>query len=494
MYTVLLADDEQAVLDTLISTIPWPQLGVDRVLTASDGISAITQMEKAAVDLLITDIRMPHMNGLQLIEKARERCPYVRCILLTAHSEFEYAKKGLQLGVENYILKPFQQDELERTIEKALDNLYSEKDNGDRIFRDNILIRWVNNDINPNELSERALYLNINIYHKKYCVICINKLLKCSLGAYLEKIRGKIGDSMEFQHFWNNTGLCVLIVGGGDLSLDFLKTIFLDTSDEMNYHGAIIAAAGPMVNGSENVFQSYHAAYELIRTVDENVTDLFILPQSSENLFKDSYRQRLNTLFKISDNAQRMEGYQLFSAQLYTAAHQDAKSAFAILTHSLFQLFEQEYPNRPEVHKQLYNSIRLSSIVSDNFADTSVRLLENGYLLSRFYYEQLSPVIQLAVKYIHKHYPESLSLKEFCVKNKMNTAYLGYLFKKETGMFFNNYLEQYRICNSLQLLEETQMQVTDIAGAVGFSSISYFTTCFKKQTGFSPAKYRSLHV
>lgn len=96
--------------------------------------------------------------------------------------------------------------------------------------------------------------------------------------------------------------------------------------------------------------------------------------------------------------------------------------------------------------------------------------------------------------YIHTHYAESLSIKEFCNRNKMNTAYFGYLFKKETGMFFNNYLIQYRICRSLRLLEDTQMPVGEIAEAVGFSSASYFVSSFKKQTGISPVKYRSLQL
>lgn len=76
----------------------------------------------------------------------------------------------------------------------------------------------------------------------------------------------------------------------------------------------------------------------------------------------------------------------------------------------------------------------------------------------------------------------------------MNTAYFGFLFKKETGMFFNNYLTQYRVCCSLRLLETTQMQIGEISEAVGFSSANYYVSCFKKQTGLSPARYRSLQL
>lgn len=128
---------------------------------------------------------------------------------------------------------------------------------------------------------------------------------------------------------------------------------------------------------------------------------------------------------------------------------------------------------------------------AESFEGAVRELLEYSCLLFRYCFEQLSPVIRHAVDYIHAHYSESLSIKEFCVKNKMNTAYLGFLFRKETGMFFNNYLTQYRICSAILLLQETDRQIGDIAAEVGFSSTSYFISCFKKQTGLSPIKFRS---
>ena len=116
MYTVLLVDDEEKILEVMKVRIGWQELGVDKLLTASDGQAALEDFEQQRIDLLVTDIRMPRMDGLELIEKVRSLYPDTHCILLTAYGEFEYARRAIQLGVENYLLKPVADVEMEQTI------------------------------------------------------------------------------------------------------------------------------------------------------------------------------------------------------------------------------------------------------------------------------------------------------------------------------------------------------------------------------------------
>ena len=118
MYTILLVDDEQSVLEGLCVGIDWAQLGISNVLTATDGLQALELIKSTHIDLLITDILMPKMDGLTLLSSAKELRPDLHCILLSAHGEFEYARNALLLGVENYLLKPVVQEELEATIER----------------------------------------------------------------------------------------------------------------------------------------------------------------------------------------------------------------------------------------------------------------------------------------------------------------------------------------------------------------------------------------
>ncbi len=157
MYTVLLTDDEKAVTDALLTNIPWTSLGVETVLTASDGAEAWHLIRSRQIDLLITDIKMPHMDGLELLKKIRSDSLDIHCILLTAFGEFDYAMQALKLGVDNYLMKPLQFDELTGTIETALDNIYISRKSRETLFYENILRRWITGSISMDELGNALL-------------------------------------------------------------------------------------------------------------------------------------------------------------------------------------------------------------------------------------------------------------------------------------------------------------------------------------------------
>lgn len=495
MYSVMLVDDEQAVLDTLTATIQWESLGIHHIFTASNGAAALEQLKENKVDLLITDIKMPGMDGLTLLSKVRTLYPSIRCILLTAYGEFEYARKALELGVENYLLKPFQQNELEKNIEKTLDNIYINRVNDAKLFRHNILMRWVLGDISMDELSERAPLLDVNIYLRQYCCMIFRKLSDCSLhilGDYLKENHAK---GQEFYDVWDNRGQYILISAAVSLEPAILSEQIRTAMKALKMEHTFLCAVGTIALGSENLPTSYRQALELLETANTvSCQDIILLPGFPVDAFKDSLSQRLDVLFHIEDSELRQAGYKQFLEKL-SSQSSNPSSLLPVLLHSLYCLFENQFPGCTQAHTQLKQRIHLTFVSSgENMDELLIELLEYSYLLFQYYFEQLSPVIQRAINYIHMHYSSSISIKEFCAKNKMNTSYFGFLFKKETGMFFNNYLTQYRVCCSLRLLEDTQMQVSEISKAVGFSSSNYYISCFKKQTGLSPVKYRSMRI
>lgn len=218
MYTVLLVDDEEKILEVMKVRIGWQELGVDKLLTASDGQAALEYFEQQRIDLLVTDIRMPRMDGLELIEKVRSLYPDTHCILLTAYGEFEYARRAIQLGVENYLLKPVADVEMEQTIQKALDNIYNRRKNSRDLLRENTLNRWASGSIGSEELSERAAVLGINLYQPEYCVVCAVRRGKSSLAAFRASCLELLAQKYEVNGFWDEKGRWVMILGGRDLS------------------------------------------------------------------------------------------------------------------------------------------------------------------------------------------------------------------------------------------------------------------------------------
>lgn len=501
MYTVLLVDDETTVLNTLQSSINWQQFGVSTLLVASDGLQAMEILSEHSVDLLITDIKMPHMDGINLLKSVRTLYPETHCILLSAYTEFEYARQAIQLGAENYLLKPLQKAEMEESIDRALDNIYTNRKNSQQLFRNNVFTRWVKGTIAGSELADRANLLNINLFFPEYrALILYKKQPSLSLSSYCQACVRQLEDIYDVHHFKDDDSNHVFIIGGKQVLTDPIVACFADEASRMGLSHLLALSIGSVVSNAESLPQSYQLAHTLLDGAsltiwqDNPATGITVLAENP-NAEQDESRltQQLNILFQSQDNDTSLDAFQALADDLVAKTHKQPLSSIkTLLSHSLFRLFAQEFPNQPKAQEQLNNRIRMFRVLSDSdtFRGAIVELLESGCLLYRYYINMLHPIVQSATQYIHSHYSESISIQEFCNLNKISAPYLGYLFKKETGFFFNTYLTQYRICRSIPLLLDSDLKISDIALKVGFTSANYYITCFKQQTGLSPTKYR----
>ena len=153
-----------------------------------------------------------------------------------------------------------------------------------------------------------------------------------------------------------------------------------------------------------------------------------------------------------------------------------------------------EFPERDNIQKLIFEQDwdLPENLEKDKFLVRVNELFNHVYAIFADCMAKRSPIIQAALRYIHNSVIEgnSVSVKEFCAKNGMNPAYLGHLFKQETGSFFNDYLMQCRINQSVILLRNPNRKIKDIAEKIGFTSTSYYVKCFREAKGMSPAKYR----
>ncbi len=495
MYTVLLVDDEPTILETLSSTICWQQFGVNTLLKALDGYQALEIMQNQKVDLLITDIEMPNLDGLTLLKKARAAFPEVHCILLTAYGEFQYAQIALQYGVENYLLKPINKTELEETIEKALNNIYAKRKNSHILFRENILLRWVTGTISSEELSERSEFLNLNLYLLEYCILCVTAKHPRSLSAYCKICAERLSSSYEIYQFKNERNQYISIIGGSKIIPNQLLSCYAEEAARLEISSVIVLSLGNTVKNADSLPESYQTACRLLKSADISSPDMLVLTEEQDQVQEtDKLLQNISNIFPLQDEITIMKSFQDITTKLFLLAEANTVAySYSLLAQTLCRYFAQEFPNQNAIQEQLLNRVRLlpTSPDRDTFITAVTELLKYSHFLFCYYFKQLSPIIQSAIHFIHEHYAEGISIQEFCLKSKMSAPYLGYLFKKETGFFFHNYLLQYRICCSIPLLLDTDLKVSDIANKVGFSNSGYYITCFKKQTGLSPIKYRT---
>lgn len=494
MYRVLLVDDEESVLKVLKTSIDWQALGVEVPATASDGVQALKRMEQEPFHLLITDIKMPGMGGLELIRRVRLLYPDTRCILLTAYSEFNYAKEAIRLGVENYLLKPVQKEELESTVQNAMANIYSHRGNGKNLLYENILHRWLAGSISGEELSERAGVLGLNLYLPQYCAVGILKRRQESSSAlFRSACLEQLGRQFEVYHCWNDKGIFVMILGGRGLDRAELERQLRLLAQRQRVTEQVMAAVGTPVTDPQALHLSYSLICDMAELADPSQADV-ILGMQTDTRSMDA-EQLVEELRGFCYGAAGAKDSYAIAAQLYwSAPYKDAGDCLHHLFYAYLRVLTSEFPGTEKLQEQLQN--RFTQRHGEAAGEEAVHLLAGALEWVKEDFtkrlDALSPIVRLAIRYIHDSVRngDGGSIKEFSSRSGVNPAYLGHLFKDETGNFFNSYLMQCRINRSVVLLRNPGSKIKDVASQVGFASTSYFVRCFRESKGVSPAKYR----
>lgn len=225
MYNVLITDDDEIIREGIKRLIPWEEFNVGIVSTAANGKEALAYMSENKVDILITDVSMPEMSGIDLIRNAKKIQMQIKCIVISAYNEFSYVKEAAKLGIENYILKPIDEQELANTITSAVEKLDTEsthletKEQGSAVLKSTILSRLLYGEIDEFELMEKAEFLQFNLYAGEY-LLCY---LKLTSGGIQRAFGDKLGALFRFYDDMNTFWLqdleenYVLIFSGDDL-------------------------------------------------------------------------------------------------------------------------------------------------------------------------------------------------------------------------------------------------------------------------------------
>lgn len=504
MYTVMLVDDEPAILNSLLKAIPWREYGFDRVCTASDGKEALQLLEKNAFDLLITDIRMPNMDGLELLRNVHRRHTNTRFVILSAYDEFEYVLEALHMGAENYLLKPINTAELSATIEKALDNIQKSRKNridpvsSEDIFSQNLLSRWISGDLYGPELSERANIAGINIFSRTYCVVIARELsgngLSKTFGTQMAEV---LSASYDCYHFTDSNGSHVFILGGNDVIPIEVKNLIQSVPGEFSKSASFIAI-GTKALGSAEVCASYRSANDIIRFRMLFSHNTVVI---SEEVQKPGFNKLVLNYVEFCRILREGSGEEVQSAVQelmgrilgHTSDSIPATKALVIelLLHVTRETEKCLMPGQelPLSMQNLFHHLDFIT-TSTELSDWVGAVISDARRAIQGKDQNISPIVKRTIQYVEKHFDQPLSIKTLSDIMGANSSYLGYLFKKETGLYFSNYINQIRIQASESLLLDTDMNIQDIAIKVGYSEVSYFIQIFNKTHGVSPAKFR----
>lgn len=516
MYKVLLVDDEVFVRKGLRNLIDWEALGYSVAGEAENGEEALAAITETDPDLVITDIRMPVLDGLELIRCVKEegkRNPTF--IIVSGYHDFKYAQQALRYGVHDYVLKPIDEVELENTLQKLSSGLGLKKlarRSKEKPVHLKMLENLIEGSAGPEDAEEYAMALGWKI-SSRYVYLVADVYAEPAAAPenknMVEKMAAvpagldtavKFGPLQELQA--NRYGM-LLHLGTGRTNAKEEEQLIcsLRTALSRAAQAPVVLFAGRTVTHIAEVRQSYLSALEALqyrfsedgcalirweavkgKPLNHHDMDQALLSrliEQAEENNKEGYLQAIDSIFQ-----------QFYAGRFAPSAIHNSLSRCAMGILKVIRDMDDSEAELPKLNGLL------------DWQNKPVDLKGLKELLIRFVSEAACRIAALRKemskggidkirKYIEAHYMENISLKSIAARFFMNPVYLGQLFRKTYGIYFNDFLLGIRIQEAKKLLRQTDLRMYEVAERVGFQNADYFVTQFEKMEQASPTEYRN---
>ncbi|MHC5248772.1 response regulator transcription factor [Enterococcus sp. LJL90] len=486
MYKAMLVDDEYMILEGLKQIIPWQDLGFEIVKTARTGREALDYLKEQPVDLIISDITMPELSGIQMISEAYALGYDFSAVFLSGYQEFEYVKEGIRLGVKDYLVKPVDKEELTEIVKKIrqeLDDKQYRKEQ-EQLYTESSISRWLNDELSEHEFFE----------------LMDNLMLKTTGPYTAVKVTGTAKELLLLMKELKLKGQKLLITSGPQqdqqLTIIFqgatssFKLFLADLKRRFNEN--IIIYPGETVQDWENVYESYEKVLQI-----EELNQFYpeLLPSQHLDMLEEMTEPEFsffgfNKSLMIGDAKTIQQELDKIFAEVQSQ-HLRPENARYIA----FLLFADISRQYPVITKAVYEATIQKIRSSTTLYQLKKVLEELLQLVSEQPVEkQLSEVSQQVIEIVRKKYKQELNLKNVADELHLNAVYLGQLFKKELHSSFAQYLNQVRIKRAQQLLLYSNQNINEIAEAIGYNNTNYFSKMFKKLNGITPKEFREQYL
>ncbi|MBR0367188.1 MAG: response regulator transcription factor [Clostridia bacterium] len=513
MYRVIIVDDEPMIRRGLRETIEWDSLGLEVAGEAADGVEALRLVRAIRPEILITDIRMPGMDGLELIQEVRKLNYEVKITILSGYSDYSYLKAAIRLGVDNYLLKPIDNDELISNLKNAVGEIEREAvidlqiRQGSELLRSNTLRRLVNGNISAEELREKAEFLKLSLYAESYvCAVCSlsRQLPTDRREALFKALTEDAGEKlMPFIDADGSLALLAACDGSPDDRIQLQRTLELVVSRAAREgEPTLMIGVGQPVERLEDIPRAYQSAKESLEygafLKNSGVIWYDGVPEATlpVHAYDRIDMEKLKGFIRRGDP----NGLKDYLDQELTAVTAEAAPSVNQVRNLLMHIavrmtdcFRELYGGmnafrepRDFDYAQLFTLRRFSDMRAWLFKLCDELFARNESVLGKS-----ASVVGYALAYINQHYREGVTLKQVAAECHINTSYLGQVFHKETGSAFTDYVNALRIKEARRLLNNPTLKVYEVAEQVGFTDYHYFLKIFKKVTGITPSDLRN---
>lgn len=534
MMKLLIVDDEERVCKVVRHLVDWDELEIQIVGECRNVPEAIKSIEEMQPEIVITDIRMPGHDGIELIRQMKKLYPDIHFVIISGYSQFEYAQNAIKYGVDDYLLKPIKKKELLQSVVKIKQDVLGKQS---RIYEEaNLRAKALEDAEKIKKGFLRALLHgqqtqvmleNLNLvnmeYHSafqpgKFQVLIAKPFIDYSgenlytMRVLLEKTERLLHD--QIGHRFTE---CIHVVHKS-------KIYFLLNGTEDSFQGLekILRKVYVEVLSWKEVFGNVHLYFSLSQDGDAISCFVCGIKEAEIRLLDRMLPESgyfLGPLIrqKLQYRTERIECIKKFQNSVEALDEQGAEKCIWNLEQILYNapdltgfLVEECYDSlligfiesiqklkleaNIEEIKSMFQEIFIYSdgikLLFQNLNKLIRGLINQWNKLKKM--EQTKP-IRLARQYMQRYFKETLTLEIVSGQVGLNPTYFSNLFKIETGQNFSEYLIEIRILNAKDLLTDTDISIADVADSVGYGDVKYFSKLFKKVTGLSPAEYRKLY-
>lgn len=547
MYKLLIVDDEEEVRKAVIEKIDWGLYGYQIVGEAENGREALEIIDKVVPDVVITDIKMPFMDGLQLSEILKYKYPVTKIIILTGFDEFEYAQKAIKTNVAEYILKPVSSNDiievlirLKSIIDGEIakkEDLKTLRENYNKmlpLLREKFLTSLLTSRLSKAEIIEKSCFYGVDICSKGFVVALLTidydtiaekdemgcteqqklssfhipedrELLKFAALNITEEIVKKYELGITFLH---NDLIAIIFKlpeegwgNGLERPLSVLEEIRFYITKYFKF--AVTVGLGTCCDDASHIADSYENAmialdYSLILGKNRTIYIGDIEPGSKDKIvFNDLKEHALASCIKVGTSYEIKKVIDgLFKEFI------EAKASFKDCQICLLQVLTTILKVAGDLNIDMENVLGKNyNLFVEIYKFTDLRDVMHWLLtictkimgyISKERQDTCKALVNNAKEYLQEHYHDSeMTLEKVSNYLHISPTYFSAIFKKETRLTFINYLTLLRMDAAKMLLRTTSMKTFEIAESVGYSEPNYFSYCFKKNFNISPSEYRN---
>ncbi len=525
MYRVIVADDEEAVRDRLISLVNKLKADFQLVGQFENGYDALEGIEQLQPDLLITDIKMPYIDGIELIKQAKLEVPLMQTIIISGYDSFDYAKQAIDLKVIGYITKPISFDELKEamykakteldqvlSIDKNIESLQEQAKTNLSLLQENDLCKLLSLKDVPDNFRKKLEIDQINI-KEKYCVLGIfdfdeefdkigyetSEVVNIYLHRYLYD---EFDEQYSIYVFNRSNQVLFLALSQKPIDKDSMEESLASILSKINKvcHISLSAAISDFSSEKEHNFRKLfrHA----LRTLEYRT----VIGKSTVLFFDDIQKEEVS-IGKIDDNEFKTVTYDLsygyikdckghIKNMLTKIASPEYADSYLYIISSITNSLLKSCTNFKDLYKNFMNNNEIFQTVYecksvDKLNDFFNSLIDSIYAVNE---ETRNSGVESGLKqtlaYIDAHYADqNLSLEALSKALCYSVSYLSLLLKNDNKTF-TKYVMSVRMEHAKELLTNPNNKIVTVSEAVGYSDPYYFSHCFKKYVGVSPVEYR----